>query len=132
MFSPCKVQQSFLSKNNMKKSLYFVSNLWRTTVETVSVWGVILVPIFPHLDWIQILVPIFPHLNWIWRDTKYLTVFSPNVGNGDQNNSSYEHFLSSALRKRIKKAAATFKMEFYLKLVNVFQSYTNDKKGSPS
>ena len=26
------------------------------------------------------LVRIFPHLNWIWRDTLYLFVFSPNAG----------------------------------------------------
>ena len=26
------------------------------------------------------LVRIFPHLDWIRRDTKYLSVFSPNVG----------------------------------------------------
>ena len=26
------------------------------------------------------LVRIFPHSDWIWRDTKYLSVFSPNAG----------------------------------------------------
>ena len=26
------------------------------------------------------LVRIFSHSNWIWRDTKYLSVFSPNAG----------------------------------------------------
>ena len=26
------------------------------------------------------LVSIFPHVDWIWRDTPYLSVFSPNAG----------------------------------------------------
>ena len=41
------------------------SNL--TTAWKVSVFGVILVRIFPHLDWIQ-------------RDASYLSVFSPDMG----------------------------------------------------
>ena len=36
-----------------------------------------------------ILVRIFPHLNWIRRDTQYRQ-------NTDQNNSKYGHFLRSA------------------------------------
>ena len=36
----------------------------------------------------------FLHLDWIRRDTKYLSVFSPNAGkcgkNADQNNSEYD------------------------------------------
>ena len=43
---------------------------------------------------------IFRHSDWIRRDTKYLSVFSPNAGkcgkNVDQNNSGYRHFLRSA------------------------------------
>ena len=39
---------------------------------------------------------ISPHLNWIWRDTPYLSVFSPSARkfrkNVDQNNSEYGHF----------------------------------------
>ena len=42
---------------------------------------------------------IFPHSDGIWRDTRYLSVFSPNAGksgkNVDQNNSEYGHFLRS-------------------------------------
>ena len=42
---------------------------------------------------------IFQHSDWIQRDTKYLSVFSPNAGkcgkNADQNNSEYGHFLVS-------------------------------------
>ena len=72
----------------------------------------------------------------IWTEYGEIRSISPYSvrmrENGDQNNSSYEHFLSSALQKRIKKGLATFKKEFYLKLVNAFQSYTNDKKGFPS
>ena len=33
-----------------------------------------LVRIFPHSYWIRI-----PHFDWIRRDTKYLSVFSPNA-----------------------------------------------------
>ena len=32
----------------------------------------------PNTDFF--LVRIFPHSDWIWRDTKYLSVFSPNAG----------------------------------------------------
>ena len=52
------------------------------TVWKVSIFGVILVRIFPHLDWI---------------DTPCLSVFSPNAGNADQNNSEYGHFSRSVL-----------------------------------
>ena len=42
---------------------------------------------------------IFPHSEWMWRNTLYLSVFSPNAGkcgkNADQNNSEYGHFLCS-------------------------------------
>ena len=48
----------------------------------VSVFGVILVRIFPHLEWIR-------------KDTPYLSVFNPNAGNADQNNSEDGHFLRS-------------------------------------
>ena len=48
----------------------------------MSVFGVILVRIFPHLDWIR-------------RNTEYLFVFSPNMGKCGQNNSKYGHFLRS-------------------------------------
>ena len=39
----------------------------RSTVWKVSVFRVFLVRTFPHLD-------------WIWRDTEYLSVFTPNAG----------------------------------------------------
>ena len=42
---------------------------------------------------------ILPYSDWTWRDTPYLSVFSPNGGkygkNVDQNNSEYGHFLRS-------------------------------------
>ena len=52
------------------------------TAWKVSVFGVILLRIFPHSD-------------WMWRDTPYLSVFSLNAENKDQNNSEYGHFLRS-------------------------------------
>ena len=54
----------------------------KTSVDTawkMSSFGVILVLIIPHLEWIR------------W-DTPYLSLFSPNE---DQNNSEYGHFLRS-------------------------------------
>ena len=41
------------------------------------------------------LVRIFPHSEWIPRDTEYLSVFSPNARNTDQKNSEYWHFSRS-------------------------------------
>ena len=54
------------------------------TASKVSVFGVILVRIFPHSDLMR-------------RDTPYLSIFSPNTGNTDQNNSKHGHFLCSAI-----------------------------------
>ena len=54
------------------------------TAWKVSIFGVILVRIFPHLDWIR-------------RDTQYLSVLSPNVGKCRPDNSEYGHFLRSAI-----------------------------------
>ena len=55
------------------------------TAWKVSVFGVILVPIFPHLDWRR-------------RDTPYLVGMRENT---DQNNSKYEHFLCSVCQVNI-------------------------------
>ena len=41
------------------------------------------------------LVRVFLHSDWIGRDTEYLSLLSPNVGNADQNNSEYGHFTRS-------------------------------------
>ena len=38
------------------------------------------------------LVRIFPHSDWIWRDTEYLTVFSPNEGKYGPERFKYRHF----------------------------------------
>ena len=35
------------------------------------------------------LVRIFPHLDWIWRDTEYLSVFSPNAEKYGPEKSPY-------------------------------------------
>ena len=55
------------------------------TAWKVSVFGVILVPIFPHLDWGR-------------RDTPYLVGMRENA---DQNNSKYGHFLRSVCQVNI-------------------------------
>ena len=47
-----------------------------------SVFGVILLCILPHSD-------------WIGRDAEYLSVFGPNAGKSDHNNSKFGHFLRS-------------------------------------
>ena len=55
-----------------------------------------------------ILVRIFPHSDWIRRDTDYLSVFSRNVGICVQNNSEYGYFLPSAsLNKENSKSLHT-------------------------
>ena len=51
---------------------------WSNTARKLSKFGVILVHIFPHLDLIR-------------RDNPYLSVFSPNGENMDQNNSKHGH-----------------------------------------
>ena len=53
------------------------------TVQKVSVFGVILVRIFPHSD-------------WMWGDTPYSLQMQENA---DQNNSKYEHFSRSVKRR---------------------------------
>ena len=45
----------------------------------------------PNTDFF--LVHIFPHSDWIWRDTPYLSVFSPNAGKyGPVKNSYLDSF----------------------------------------
>ena len=53
-----------------------------STVWKVLVFGIFLFRILPHLDW--------------FRDTPYLSIFSPNAENTDQKNSEYWHVLRSA------------------------------------
>ena len=52
------------------------------TASKVPVFGVLLVCIFPHSDWIR-------------RDTEYLSVLSPNAGKYGQGNSEYGQFSRS-------------------------------------
>ena len=52
------------------------------TAWKVSVFGVILVRIFQHSDWIR-------------RDTKYLSIFTLNAENAGQSNYEYEYLLRS-------------------------------------
>ena len=67
--------RTYISKSIIEVLLIYTA--WK-----VSIFGVILVLIFPHLDRMS-------------TDTKYLSVFSPNAGKYDQNNTEYIHFLHS-------------------------------------
>ena len=79
-----------LRSNIMAGNLLMIITAWK-----VSVFGVILVCIFAHSDWIR-------------RDTEYLSVF------WDQNNSEYEHFLCSNFQLYIKPKALKMKGIFSL------------------
>ena len=92
----------------------------RFTAWKVSVFGVILVRISLHLDWIQ-------------RDTPYLSVFSPNARkcgkNTDQNTSKYGHILRSRdFVQDQNKCSSTFPFNslFYFSVfseVHIFLGY---------
>ena len=49
------------------QNLQLKSNFETDTAQKVPVYGVIV-------------VHIFPHSGWMWRDTEYLSLFSPNTG----------------------------------------------------
>ena len=60
-------------KNQMKK-ICLKSSLcciWKLISNNSTAWKVSVLGVF--------LVRTFPHLEWIWRDTPYLSIFSPNV-----------------------------------------------------
>ena len=46
-----------------------------------------------------LLVPIFPHLNWIRRNTPYLSDLSKTRENTDQKNSEYRHLYRSDINR---------------------------------
>ena len=59
---------NYTNGKKKKANMFFLfHNRINCTALKVSVFGVILVRIFPYLDWIR-------------RDTRYLSVFSPNAG----------------------------------------------------
>ena len=68
----------------MRSSSHTSHILITYTAWKLSVFGVILVRIFPHFDWIR-------------RDSQYLSVLSPNAGKCWPDNSEYGHFLRSAI-----------------------------------
>ena len=69
---------------------YFLTLPYVTyAAENVSIFGVILIPIFPYLDWIQ-------------RDMEYLSISVQKGENVDQNNSEHRHFSLSGNTMRIK------------------------------
>ena len=70
--------------NNASKRSY--SNFH--TAWIVSVFGIFLVRIFPHSD-------------WIWKDSPYLSIFSPNAGNKGPENSECGHFSRSTTSQYI-------------------------------
>ena len=78
--------------------------VWIYTTWKLSVFGVILVHIFPHSDWIR-------------RDTEYLSVLSPNAGNTDQNYSEYEHFLRSDNDFQILSQYVKFRIKLMFLLI---------------
>ena len=78
--------------------------VWIYTTWKLSVFGVILVHIFPHSDWIR-------------RDTEYLSVLSPNAGNTDQNYSEYGHFLRSDNDFQILSQYVKFRIKLMFLLI---------------
>ena len=90
-----------LRSNIMAGNLLMIITAWK-----VSVFGVILVCIFAHSDWIR-------------RDTEYLSVF------WDQNNSEYEHFLCSNFQLYIKPKALKMKGIFSLSPIRIDQYILN-------
>ena len=74
------------AKNVLGKT--FLSDVFQYTSWKVSVFGVILVRIFPHSDWIQ-------------RDTLYHSYSVRMRENADQNNSEYGHFLRNRWTKAL-------------------------------
>ena len=77
-----KLSFSFLALLTLLQFDFCNSSNIITTAWKVTVFGVILVRIFPYSDWIQ-------------RDALYVSVFSLNTGKCGQNNSEYGQFLSS-------------------------------------
>ena len=65
-----------------------MNNISKSTALKVSVFGVVLVRIFPHSDWIRRDLRISLYSVQIWENT-------------DQNNSEYGHFLRS-VREAVK------------------------------
>ena len=99
----------FLKQVNNENA--FKHKLRAYTTEKVSVFGVILVRIFPSFFRIR---------------AEYLSIFSPNTEkcgkNADQNDFEYGHFLRSA------RYPVTCKMTFFMKIVNTSNKYAHIKK----
>ena len=71
------------------KITFFAEHLRKTALKDNTAWKV---PVFGVL-----LVRIFPHSNWMRRDTQYLSVLSPKSGKYGPENSEYEHFSRSVM-----------------------------------
>ena len=93
----------------VKIVLYFFTHTWRDIKQNVKINNThdlfqILLSRFPqvshcvqkcpYLEFV-FLIRIFPHSDWIRRDTKYLSVFSPNAGKHGLEYSKYGHFSCS-------------------------------------
>ena len=75
--------------------------------EKSSVFGVILVFIFPHSDWIR-------------RGTEYFSAFSTNAENADPNNSEYVRF-SCSLNRKQKTVYTWYNPRYHLWYISLIQ-----------
>ena len=66
------------------------------------------------------LVHIFPHLNWIRRDTEYLSVFSSNAGKNRPENSECGYF-----SRRIMWLWTNFQLQIALYVFLIFLTALN-------
>ena len=54
------------------------------------------------------LVRIFPHSDWIWRDTEYLSVFSPNAGKSGREKTPYLNTFHAVTAGKADQLQLTF------------------------
>ena len=77
------------------------------------------------------LVPIFPHLEWIRRDSKYLSVFTPNAGKYGPETTPYldtfhtvcvfGYFLKFGIAKKLYSVRdPAFESELFQLLMKMF------------
>ena len=93
-----------------------LSNLLNTRIAwKVCVFGVILVRIFLHSD-------------WIWRDYLSVSIFPysiPMRENADQNNCKYKHFFRSVVQVSVKDGSNIFfclSIKYLITLINCLQT----------
>ena len=67
------------------------------------------------------LVRIFPPLDWIWRDTSYLSIFSPNVGKYGPEKTPYLDTFHTVIIAAPSNYLDTANSEFFIDLPNLNQ-----------